>query len=127
VANGPIPYHESILLPEGRKSFSTWLEYRRTAGIAGTVLFPSDDLGEPMHQASIYRRVRRVIEEALESAGLTLPESRLSPQTLRNTYAGLLIDMGCTDREIMECMGIKALRSMGRIRTYYEMAKNHPN
>lgn len=123
---GRIPYHEAEFVAEGRQALAAWLTVRRAAGIPSTVLFPSDDLGQPMHPASIYRRVHRIMESALEAAALKLREARLSPQTLRNTYASMLIARGYPDRAIMDCMGIKGLRSMRRIRTFYEKAQLKP-
>lgn len=116
-------FREAMLLPEGRRSLDIWLAVRAGAGIAGDRLFPADDRGEPMHAASIYRRVRRVATLAFEEAALKIPPARLSPQTLRNTYAGMLIERGYPDSLIMDCMGLKEASSYGRLRTALAPAK----
>lgn len=122
--NAGVPYHESLILPEGWSSVLRWLKCRDKEGFPTKVLFPSNDLGEPMHPASIYRRVREVTECAFELAGLDIVESRLSPQTLRNTYAGMLFQRGLSDRSIMASLGIKSLQSIARIRAAYEVSLN---
>lgn len=77
-----------------------------------------------MHPASIYRRVHIIAEAAILEAGLALPETRLSPQTLRNTYASILLERNFTDAEIMNSMGIKAVRSMARLKAEIEWVKS---
>lgn len=123
-ADGRVPYHEALLLPDGLASLDAWFAARSAAGIPGTVLFPSSDLGDPMHPASVYRRVHHIAETALASAGLPPFDGRLSPQTLRNTYAGMLISQGLPDQAIMESMGIKELRSIARLRAAFQ--ENNP-
>lgn len=119
---GRIPEHESLILREGRECILEWLRMRRSAALPTTVLFPANDAGEPMHPASIYRRVRFIIESAFEAAGLDPNHSRLSPQTLRNTYAGILIERGYLDKQIMDSMGLALPRSVAHIRDAYAIA-----
>lgn len=63
-----------------------------------------------MHPSSIHRRTQRFLEEA----GVT--GERASAQTLRNTYAGLLIEAGATDDELVDFLGLKASISARRLR-----------
>lgn len=115
-SDGKIPYHEATLLDEGLAGLNAWRSARQDAGIQGDLLFPSSDLGEPMHAASIYRRVHLIAETAILEAGLVAPLSRLSPQTLRNTYARILFQKGFDDKSIMASMGILEKRSLLRLK-----------
>jgi len=121
-AAGRVLYHEAILLPEGRAAILNWLAMRKDAGIQKDRMFPASDIGDAMHATSIYRRVHHITSAALEQVGLDVPEARLSPQTLRNSYAAILIERGFTDQEIMNSMGIE-WRSMARLRTNYKIAQ----
>lgn len=116
---GEISHHEAEFLKDGRACLDAWLACRRENQLPGSVMFPSNDLGEPMHPASIYRRVHRVILAAYAEAGLDAEASRLSPQTLRNTYAGILISRGYSVKSIMEYMGIKSEESVYRIEAFF--------
>lgn len=122
-AAGRVPEHEAWLLPEGRESVAAWVRMRNELGIPGDRLFPSNVKGDAMHAASVYRRVHRIAELAFLAAGLEVPEARLSPQTLRNTYASILFSRGFHDSDILGCMGIKEARSIKRLRDAHEIAK----
>lgn len=63
-----------------------------------------------MHPSSVHRRTQRF----LEAAGIT--GERASAQTLRNTYASLLIEAGATDDELVDFLGLKASISAWRLR-----------
>ena len=120
-----IPFHDAYLLEGGRASITAWLELRRSAGIAGDRLFPSDDLGAPMHASSMYRAVHSIAEAAFKAAGLEVPEARLSPQTLRNTYAALLLDGGFNDTQVMHYMGLH-IRHFVRMKETWKQQKATP-
>lgn len=68
--------------------------------------------------SSIHRRTQRL----LAMAGIT--GERASAQTLRNTYAGLLIDGGATDDHLVDYLGLQASVTAQRLRTAY--AKSQP-
>ena len=68
--------------------------------------------------SSIHRRTQRL----LAIAGIT--GERASAQTLRNTYAGLLIDGGATDDHLVDYLGLQASVTAQRLRTAY--AKSQP-
>jgi hypothetical protein len=70
-----------------------------------------------MHASSIHRRTQR----CLEAAGVT--GDRACAQTLRNTYAGLLIDAGASDEELVDFMGLKASITSTRLRQAYAQSK----
>lgn len=71
-----------------------------------------------MHASSIHRRTQR----CLEAAGVT--GDRACAQTLRNTYAGLLIDAGASDEELVDFMGLKASVTSTRLRQAYAQSKS---
>ena len=68
--------------------------------------------------SSIHRRTQRL----LAIAGIT--GERASAQTLRSTYAGLLIDGGATDDHLVDYLGLQASVTAQRLRTAY--AKSQP-
>ncbi len=70
-----------------------------------------------MHASSIHRRTQR----RLEAAGVT--GDRACAQTLRNTYAGLLIDAGASDAELVDFMGLKASITSTRLRQAYAQSQ----
>lgn len=70
-----------------------------------------------MHASSIHRRTERF----LEAAGIA--GERACAQTLRNTYAGMLIDGGASDEELVDFLGLKASVSARRLRETYAQSK----
>lgn len=66
-----------------------------------------------LHPSGIHRRTQRF----LEAAGIT--GERASAQTLRNTYAGLLIDAGASDDALVDFLGLRASITAQRLRTNY--------
>lgn len=63
-----------------------------------------------MHASSIHRRTQRILE-------LTgVKGERGSAQTLRNTYAALLIDNGAHDNELVDFLALKATLTAYRLR-----------
>lgn len=114
--NGRRGFRSAFFFDEGRPAVQAWLEVRGAAGIQGAVLFPSIKKGDTMHAASVYRCAQRVLEAALKEAGMGGPEARLSPQTLRNTYASMLMERNWDNAMIMDAMGLLWAESFGRIR-----------
>ncbi len=68
--------------------------------------------------SSIHRRTQRL----LALAGIT--GERASAQTLRNTYAGLLIDGGATDDHLVDYLGLQSSATAQRLRSAY--ARSQP-
>ena len=73
-------------------------------------------LTQRMHVSSIFRRIQSVLEDA----GVT--GSRASPQTLRNTYAALLIEGGASTMELVTCLGLSTDMTAQRIRASWAAA-----
>lgn len=67
--------------------------------------------------SSVHRRTQKLLEEA----GVT--GERACAQTLRNTYAGLLIDGGASDEQLIDYLGLQASRSAQRLRVSFARAK----
>lgn len=63
-----------------------------------------------MHPSTIFRRIKKFLTEAGISG------ERASAQTLRNTYAALLIESGATNEELVTCLGLATDLTAQRIR-----------
>lgn len=70
--------------------------------------------------SSVHRRTQKLLEEA----GVT--GERACAQTLRNTYAGLLIDGGTSDEQLIDYLGLQASISAQRLRASFARAKALP-
>lgn len=70
--------------------------------------------------SSIHRRVQRF----LSAAGIT--GERASAQTLRNTYAGLLIEGGATNDHLVDYLGLKASETAIRLRNAFAVSRRQP-
>lgn len=134
--------HRAVLLPFAREALEAWLavlkrlsaESLSMAGRAGgtaeqwrrsQLVFIADRSGrgfgrfsltQRMHVSSIFRRIQSLLAEA----GVT--GSRASPQTLRNTYAALLIDGGASTMELVTCLGLSTDVTAQRIRASWAAA-----
>ena len=128
--------HRAAMLPFARDSMAAWLNVRSTLcaetlslkGRAGgtpdqwrklQAVFIADrsshgfgrfSTTQRMHPSSIFRR----IQAFLVMAGVT--GSRASAQTLRNTYAALLIEGGASNTELVTCLGLQNEVTAQRIR-----------
>ncbi len=120
--SGPHYTHRARMLPFVVPPLSAWLaiQAERHGGTTpeGHPIFEADrSLGFGryakalvMHPSSIHRRTQRFLGEA------GINGERASAQTLRNTYACLLIEAGATDDELVDFMGLKASVSARRLR-----------
>lgn len=120
--SGPHYTHRARLLPFAIPPLAAWLKVLAERH-GGTIpekhpIFEADrsvGFGRyakamVMHPSSVHRRTQRFLEEA----GIT--GERASAQTLRNTYASLLIEAGATDDELVDFLGLKASISARRLR-----------
>jgi len=115
------------LLPLAVDALATWMPYRDAEKDLGRVLFPAlvrhrrDDqntLTSSMHPSTVYRRMRAL----LNAAGII--DARACGQTLRNTFAGELINMGADDQMLFDVMGFKGDFSVLHLRSEYERFTN---
>ncbi len=75
---------------------------------------------DSLSATSVHCRTQKLLEEA----GIT--GERACAQTLRNTYAGLLIDGGATDEQLIDYLGLQASISAQRLRASFARAKASP-
>ena len=66
-----------------------------------------------INAATIHRRTQKFLFDA------GIHGDRSCAQTLRNTYAGLLIDQGATPNEIMDFLGLRSLESATDLKKIY--------
>lgn len=71
-----------------------------------------------MHASGIFRRAQRFLET------IGIEGKRSSPQTLRNTYAAILIDAGASDDELVDFLGLQASITARRIRMQLSLSRN---
>ena len=120
--------YEALLLPIGQTALDVWLRRRRELGGGiGDRMFPADQSSRKnpstltdtagMHASTIFRAVRGLLKEA----GIT--GARACGQTLRNTYAATLIDLGFTDDEVASYMGFFDPLSALRLRASWTRAR----
>lgn len=83
----------------------------RSSGFGRTSKTPT------LASSSVHRRTTRL----LSIVGIT--GERACAQTLRNTYAGLLIDGGATDDHLVDYLGLQASVTAQRLRAAYEHNK----
>ncbi|VVE85989.1 tyrosine-type recombinase/integrase [Pandoraea sputorum] len=124
VPHGDLPSaYRAPLLPEARPVLAQWLAVRRQAGTLGARLFPGGLDGRPMHGVTALRSVRTVAVRA----GLARAHAqRLSPQTLRNTYAATLLAQGETDLALCAALGFAEVLSATRLRAAWEAWRAPP-
>lgn len=73
---------------------------------------------EQMHPSSIHRRIQRIL------ASCNISGDRASSQTLRNTYAAILIESGASDNELVDFLGLKVAITAHRLRNNYASFKS---
>lgn len=66
-----------------------------------------------MHPSSVHRRIQAIL------ADCDISGERASAQTLRNTYAAILIDTGASDNELVDFLGLQANITAQRLRGSY--------
>ena len=115
------PTRKALCLPTVRPCLAAWLQWRQTMpwGTQSGAIFPaatrlrrSPHLAKPeaMHPATLFRAVSRVLNQQ------GIVGARVGAQTLRNTYAALLLEAGCSDQTLMETLGLKTPMSVFRLR-----------
>jgi len=105
------PPHRTRLLSFAQAVVERWIETRKTLGIPGEWVFVSSGNGRQMDAATLYRRIQRVMERA----GVDL-DARESPQTLRNTFAATLADLGVPGEVAAGYLGLRDGTSFDRLR-----------
>ena len=121
--------HRARMLAFAVEPIQAWLSFKARMNIGGTdpqqeifVADRSSGFGRLSKKAtlsasSIHRRTQRF----LEAAGIT--GERASAQTLRNTYAGLLIEGGASDEQLIDYLGLKASITAQRLRLSFAKSR----
>lgn len=113
--------YQAVALPIAQTALSAWFRLRFAKEGIGDQMFPAEltyrqhhAVNSPqMHPATIFRAAKSVLKEA----GIT--GRRACGQTLRNTYAATLIEMGFDDQALADNMGFINLESAIRLRHQY--------
>jgi site-specific recombinase XerD len=114
--------HRAHILPFAQPLLEAWHALQADPRTPGVRLFAArrDHGGvrpslsnAPLHAASIFRRVRATLAEC----GIT--GRRACAQTLRNTYAALLIDAGTDNATLTDLLGLSDPLSAVRLRSSY--------
>lgn len=92
--------HTTILASAGVAELHDWLEERRLSRISGSLAFPSNRDGSPLHKSSIYRKVSATFERA------GIDAQRAGGRTLRNTFAVQQLRQGASTRELAGYLGL---------------------
>jgi integrase/recombinase XerD len=99
-------YEHTVTLPRaGVAELFDWLQERDALGIPGTLVFPANMDGEPLHKATVYRQVRATFQRA------GIPASHSGGRTLRNTFAFQQLQQGTPQDELTTALGLALERS----------------
>jgi site-specific recombinase XerD len=99
-------YEHATTLPKaGVAELTAWLKEREELEIAGSLVFPANLEGEPLHKATVYRQTRATFERA----GIAV--SRAGGRTLRNSFAVQQLEQGMSRSELTTALGLALERS----------------
>lgn len=97
--------HQTMLRKGGADELLSWIQEREQMQIPGELVFPANLRGDPLNKTTVYRQVK----DSFVRAGLDVP--RLGGRTLRNTFAVQELEMGASDAELTEHLGLALERS----------------
>ena len=99
-------YEHSVILPAiGVAELFDWLKERGEREIPGSLVFPANLDGEPLHKATVYRQVKATFQRA------GIPVSHAGGRTLRNTFAFQQLQQGTPQEELTVALGLALERS----------------
>lgn len=121
--------HRARLLPFAVEALNKWIDVQEK--LHGKPLEPTQKVFEAdrscgfgrtskivtLSASSIHRRTHAL----LSAAGIS--GERASAQTLRNTYAGLLIEGGASDEHLIDFLGLHASVTAHRLRASYQKSR----
>jgi integrase len=117
LTRGPDDHEDSVeILAVTRRTLAQWLRLLGGLKVPGEYLFPAARDGKPMHAASVFRRVRLQLEQIGIAEEVV---HRLSPQTLRNTYAAIRLDRGDHIETVGAALGLQDTVSPLRLKRAY--------
>jgi len=94
-----------------------WLAVRTEAGTAGPLMFPATRAGRPMHKATVLRATNDVLASAKIGGG---HGERISPQTLRNSYAAIWFESNMEIETVAQTLGFRQVISAQRLKGAWE-------
>jgi site-specific recombinase XerD len=110
--DNPALTRQTRLAPFATALLDDWISERKTAELAGELLFPAAPSGRPMHKATMLRAIDAVIDASGISSSRV---ARASPQTLRNTFAAELFDGGTAPERVGQWLGFQKPISSHRL------------
>ncbi|MDR5857091.1 tyrosine-type recombinase/integrase [Caballeronia sp. LZ062] len=111
-ASNPLLIRQARLAPFAVELLDGWIGERKSAGLAGDLLFPAAPSGRSMHKATMLRAIDAVVAASGIAASRV---ARASPQTLRNTYAAELFDEGADPERVGQYLGFQQMISVHRL------------
>ncbi len=94
-----------------------WLSVRAQAETAGQLVFPATRAGRSMHKATVLRATNDLLcaADVRETHG-----ERISPQTLRNSYAAFWFESEMDIETVTQTLGFKQIVSAQRLKGAWE-------
>jgi site-specific recombinase XerD len=92
--------HETFVQAEAVAEVLDWLAMRERLGIPGSLAFPADPEGRPLHKSTVYRQAR----SALTEAGVAIPH--VGGRTLRNGFAVVELNAGTPEETMRKRLGL---------------------
>jgi site-specific recombinase XerD len=115
-------YEHTAKLPrDGVAELTAWLKERAELEIPGTLVFPANLEGEPLHKATVYRQTRATFQRA----GIAV--SRAGGRTLRNSFAVRQLEQGVPGGELTTALGLALERSTEAYRYARVYEDPHPD
>ena len=121
--------HRARVLAFARAPIEAWLQVQ--ASLHGGRLAPAQKVFEAGRKSGFGRNskvvtlsassIHRRVQAFLKAAGID--GERASAQTLRNTYAGLLIEGGATNEHLVDYLGLRATETAIRLRSAYAASR----
>ncbi|MFM0516941.1 MULTISPECIES: tyrosine-type recombinase/integrase [Caballeronia] len=111
-AANPLLIRQARLAPFAIELLDNWISERKTADLAGELLFPAAPSGRSMHKATMLRAIDAVVAASGIAASRV---ARASPQTLRNTYAAEHFEDGTDPDRVGQWLGFQQTISVHRL------------
>jgi integrase len=111
-AANPLLIRQARLAPFAIELLDNWISERKTADLAGELLFPAAPSGRSMHKATMLRAIDAVVAASGIAASRA---ARASPQTLRNTYAAEHFEDGTDPDRVGQWLGFQQTISVHRL------------
>ena len=101
------------LVKEMWETLGEYLETCRPGALQGEPLFINHRKGYKEISALTPRRIQKIVKDALIESGLDAPH-KITPHSLRHTFANLLMKNGGTPYDVKQCLGHESLDTSER-------------